>query len=163
MFFHMFLVKLLLIFCRFLVQIVDQLIKTMRRYGAYGLAAPQIGISLQIFVMETTKEQLEDAIQSKSAGQPMEIIPLKIFINPKIKILDHTMLTYPENCASICGYSAHVARVKSIQIEALDVDGKLLTEKFEGWPAKIAQHEIDHLQVNYYHDKKKKKNNSHYK
>ncbi|KAF7995680.1 hypothetical protein HCN44_006787 [Aphidius gifuensis] len=132
---------------------VDLLIKTMRRYGAYGLAAPQIGLSLQLFAMETTKAQLDDAVQSKSAGQPMDVVPLKIFINPKMKILDHTTTSYPENCASICGFSAHVPRAKSLEIEALDLDGKLFKWKAEGWPAKIAQHEMDHLQGKVFTDR----------
>ncbi|XP_063990562.1 peptide deformylase, mitochondrial-like [Diachasmimorpha longicaudata] len=132
---------------------VDHLILTMRKYEAYGLAAPQIGVSAQVFVIETTAKQVEECIKMKSAGQPMEIVPLTVFINPKMKILDYHTNSYPEACASVFGYTAQVTRAKSIQIEAFDVTGKKITWKAEGWPAKVAQHEMDHLQGQLFTDK----------
>ncbi|XP_015109943.1 peptide deformylase, mitochondrial [Diachasma alloeum] len=132
---------------------VDHLISTMRIYEAYGLSAPQIGVSAQVFVIETTPKQVEECIVTKSAGQPVEVVPLTVFINPKMKILDYHTNSYPEACASVFGYIAHVPRAKSVQIEAFDVTGKKFKWKAEGWPAKVAQHEMDHLQGKLFTDK----------
>ncbi|XP_011303025.1 peptide deformylase, mitochondrial-like [Fopius arisanus] len=132
---------------------VEHLISIMRSHEAYGLAAPQIGVSAQIFAIETTKQQIEECIKTKSAGQPLEIVPLTVFINPKMKIIDYHTNSYPESCASVFGYIAHVPRAKTIEIQALDITGKEFTWNGHGWPAKIVQHEMDHLQGKLFTDR----------
>ncbi|KAK0173361.1 hypothetical protein PV328_006573 [Microctonus aethiopoides] len=132
---------------------IDHLITVMRSYEAYGLAAPQIGVPVQVFVIETTEKNYEENSKTMRAGQPLEIVPLRVFINPKMKIIDYKTFTYPEACVSICGYSAHVPRAKSIRIDALDLSGNPFVWNADGWPARIAQHEMDHLQGKVYTDK----------
>lgn len=119
----------------------------MRKYGAVGLAAPQIGVSSQVFVIETTQSSYDESMRHKKANQPMNVFPLQVFINPKMKILDFTSNSYLEFCGSVCGLAANVPRAKKIQIEALDLTGKSFVWQAEGWAAKVAQHEMDHLQV----------------
>ncbi|KAG8040953.1 hypothetical protein G9C98_001941 [Cotesia typhae] len=131
---------------------IEHLIKVMRIYDAFGMAAPQIGVSSQVFVIETTKKQYDEMMMTKSAGQPIEEIPLTIFINPKIKITDFKVTNYPECCASVCGMMANVPRSKGVQINALDINGEPFTWDAVCWPAKVAQHEFDHLQGKLYTD-----------
>ncbi|XP_053595172.1 peptide deformylase, mitochondrial [Microplitis demolitor] len=131
---------------------VDHLIKVMRTYDGFGMSAPQIGVSSQIFVIETTKKQYNEMILEKTAGQPVEEVPLTVFINPTVKVTDFSITQYPECCASICGLMANVPRAKGIQIKALDINGDPFTWDAVGWPAKIAQHEFDHLQGKLYTD-----------
>ncbi|XP_034943806.1 peptide deformylase, mitochondrial-like [Chelonus insularis] len=132
---------------------VNHLISVMRKYEAFGLAAPQIGMPIQVIVIETTKEHCEDKLNVKNAGQPIEIVPLQVFINPKMKILDFKTTEYPECCASILGFSAHVPRAKRIKVDALDVFGNPFTWEGQNWSAKLVQHEIDHLRGILYVDK----------
>ncbi|KAK0168218.1 hypothetical protein PV327_002043 [Microctonus hyperodae] len=132
---------------------IEHLIAVMRNYDAYGLAASQIGVPLQVFVIETSEKNYEENLKTTSAGQPLEIVPLRVFINPKMKIIDYKIFTYPEACVSICGFAAHVPRAKSIRIDAFDVSGKPFVWNAVGWPARIAQHEMDHLQGKLYTDK----------
>jgi len=75
------------------------------------------------------------------------IIPLTVFINPELKILDYTPVSYYEMCESIRGYCATVPRAYEVEITALNASAEKFTWRARGWSARIAQHEYDHLQV----------------
>jgi len=77
----------------------------------------------------------------------MNIVPMTIFINPELKIIDHTSITLYEGCESIRGFSAAVPRAYEVEITALNASAELFTWRARGWSARIAQHEYDHLQV----------------
>jgi len=94
-----------------------------------GLAAPQIGKNFQVFVIKPSHE-------------------IKTIINPKILDIDEEKINKPtamEGCLSIPHYYSPLPRAKSIKIEYLDENGEKMVEEFEGFPAQIVQHEIDHL------------------
>ena len=80
------------------------------------------------------------------------LVPLKIFINPTLKIIDSNMLAFREGCLSVAGYSAIVPRAKEVEVSGLDDTGNRVTWRVAGWPARIAQHEMDHLKGNLYID-----------
>ncbi len=101
---------------------------TMYSSNGVGLAAPQIGKNLRIFVIDTSKKKND----------------LKIFINPKI-ISMKGMEINEEGCISIPGIYAEVPRATEVEIEAFDVDGKKFKLKAEGLLAIAIQHENDHL------------------
>lgn len=101
-----------------------------------GLAAPQIGKSLQIFITKPTSES-----------------PISVFINPKIKLIDEQPVKKIkkiktkklEGCLSLPEIWGEVKRNPAVQVSFLDEDGKKRTKKFKGFMATIIQHEVDHL------------------
>lgn len=80
-------------------------------------------------------------------AQEMNVVPLTIFINPELKVIDFTPITLYEGCESIRGFSAAVPRAYEVEITALNASAERFTWRARGWSARIAQHEYDHLQV----------------
>lgn len=70
---------------------------------------------------------------------------LQVLINPKLTVTNYTKVNFVESCESVRGYSAEVARFDEISICGSDTDGRLQELKLRGWNARIAQHEMDHL------------------
>lgn len=91
-----------------------------------GLAAPQVGVSKRMFVAQTEKG-------------------LAVFINPKIIKKSKMAQTLEEGCLSLPGIYLKIKRAKLLELEALDINGKKINIKAEGFFARILQHEIDHL------------------
>ncbi|HUK20434.1 MAG TPA: peptide deformylase [Gemmatimonadales bacterium] len=110
-------------------QLVDDLFETMRAARGVGLAAPQVGVSRRIAVVDIGEE-----------GPP----PL-VLINPRIVESSRDVDTSEEGCLSIPDIFGDVERPVSIVLEALDRDGKSYRTALSGFKARAAQHEIDHL------------------
>jgi len=106
--------------------LVDDLMRIMRKANGVGLAAPQIGILQRVVVIA-----------------PDDIKPTAL-INPKIVKAEGEMIG-EEGCLSIPGLYGDVKRAAYIELEAYDRKGRLFTYEFEGMPARVAQHELDHL------------------
>ena len=118
--------------------VIDDMIETMREAPGVGLAAPQIGLSERIIVVEYFERE-ED--------EEKEDAPRKVWalLNPEIvKSSEETVLGV-EGCLSIPGLVGEVERHAAIQIKGLNRYGKPTRIKAEGWLARIFQHEIDHL------------------
>lgn len=77
----------------------------------------------------------------------MSIVPMTIFINPELKVIDYTPITLYESCESIRAHTAAVSRAYEVEITALNSSAEQFTWRARGWPARVAQHEYDHLQV----------------
>ncbi len=104
-----------------------------------GLAAPQIGIQKRIILVDTAAT----GVFTQDSGPPPPQI--QVYINPEILWKSETLTQWREGCfstGSVCGI---VPRAQKILIRAYDSRGHLLTEEFEGYVARIFQHEIDHL------------------
>lgn len=134
-------------------KVISHLISVMRQYEACGLSGPQIGLPWQIFAIEHTKHHMKMDHEVISKVHEMEIIPLTIFINPELKVIDHTPVIFYEGCESIRGYSAAVPRAYEVEVTALNASAEQFTWRKRGWSARIAQHEYDHLQGKMYIDK----------
>ncbi|XP_018044261.1 PREDICTED: peptide deformylase, mitochondrial-like [Atta colombica] len=134
-------------------KVITHLINVMRAYKSYGLSGPQIGLPWQIFAIECTEEIMEGVEKSVRKTHEMNIIPMTIFINPELKIIDYTPITLYEGCESIRGYSAAVPRAYEVEIKALNASAEQFTWRACGWSARIAQHEYDHLQGKLYIEK----------
>ncbi|MBM66559.1 MAG: peptide deformylase [Myxococcales bacterium] len=115
---------------------VEHLIDTMRQANGAGLAAPQIGLMRRICVVEVTKNP------RYPYKQP---IPLTVFINPKITVLDETPIEVFEGCLSVAGWRGRVQRACRVQVIAQDVEGTPFQVEAEGLAAGTLQHELDHL------------------
>ncbi|XP_071451081.1 peptide deformylase, mitochondrial-like [Hetaerina americana] len=125
--------------------IIKKLRKTMKGYDAVGMAAPQIGIPLRIFAVEFSELKKEEF--SKEIIQLREIssFPLKVFINPVMKVLNYTKVSFPEACESVKGFSALVPRFLEVRVTGLNERGEEVEWHCRGWPARICQHEMEHL------------------
>ena len=111
-------------------RLVEDMIETMAEYGGVGLAAPQVHFSVRIFVMRPNPE--DDAT-------------FRVAINPAITPLGEERGEDWEGCLSIPDLHGRVPRFARVRLEALDAQGKRYEEELEGFPARVCQHEFDHL------------------
>ena len=111
--------------------LADDMLETMYDAPGRGLAAPQIGVALRLFVMDVTWKE----------GTYAPII----FINPRIVGSSDTIVTQPEGCLSIPGVSVEVKRPDAVHVQWTDLNGQPREQTFEGFAAACVQHEIDHL------------------
>lgn len=137
-------------------EMVDELVSTLRKKNAAGIAAPQIGVSLQVIAAEVTGHDLKIAIQkygSKGVTKmQMTLFPLTVMINPKIRVIDPTTVAFKEGCLSVQNFTAVVPRSQEIAVEALNLEGETINFTAVGWTARIIQHEVDHLNGNLFVD-----------
>lgn len=121
-----------------LQKLIDDMIETMREAPGVGLAAPQVGISQQLIVVEF----------SESDDDEEEEAPKKLFalVNPEIVKVSEEMVTGVEGCLSIPGLVGEVDRPLQVYIRAQNRRGQPVKIKAQGWLARIFQHEIDHLE-----------------
>jgi peptide deformylase len=125
--------------------LIEHMRETMRAAPGVGLAAPQIGVPLQIAVVEDR----EDYHKKLSAEQLLERrrrpVPFHVLINPKIVARDEADIEFFEGCLSVTGLAAMVPRAQAVTVEYLDERAEAKTVEAVGWYARILQHEIDHL------------------
>ncbi|MGD9807677.1 MAG: peptide deformylase [Deferribacterales bacterium] len=112
------------------VKLLDNMVQTMHHQKGVGLAAPQVGISKRIIVIDT------------SAGEDEGMI-LRV-INPEIIEASGEQVG-EEGCLSVPGEYEPVRRAEKIRVKALSEEGKPYTMEAEGFLARVFQHEIDHL------------------
>lgn len=121
-------------------------LKSVRRaYGLVGIAAPQIGVNLRVFIACFDAENMKAFTPAIQKAKELSLMPLTVFINPEIKIIDHKRITFEESCGSFIGFSAEVPRCYSVEITSLNEKGESSTKELSGWNARIVQHENDHL------------------
>lgn len=122
-------------------KIVKDLIDTMRHHQLFGMAAPQIGQGLRIFVTEIRYANLKDY------GWASEVDSVHVFINPKIVSMSKRKVSSWEGCGSVA--SSHLfgqlKRYESVTLEAFNEHGEMVRLKARGLLARIIQHEMDHL------------------
>jgi peptide deformylase len=123
--------------------------RTMHAAPGVGLAAPQIGIPLAIAVLE------DPGAQDPDVGRLRERPPLpyRVLVNPRYEPVDDDRAAFYEGCLSVRGWQAVVARHRRVRLTGQDETGRELDEVVTGWPARIVQHETDHLQGTLYVDR----------
>lgn len=109
--------------------LIQDMTETMYAANGIGLAATQVDKHIQLIVMDLSEER----------DQP------RVFINPKITVLNDSTQPYQEGCLSVPNVYDDVQRPTRVQIEALDGEGNAFTEEAEGLLAVCIQHEMDHL------------------
>lgn len=115
--------------------LIDDMVETMRAAPGVGLAAPQVGVSQRVIVVEYGDEENEEA--------PKKLYTL---INPEIVGVSEEMVEGTEACLSIPRVMGDVERHEKLVVKALNRMGKPVKIKVSGWIARIFQHEIDHLE-----------------
>jgi peptide deformylase len=134
-------------------QLIDEMRQTMREAPGVGLAAPQIGVPLQLAVIEDKAEFQSDAPPEFVKEREREPVPFHVIVNPVLTIETGDDVAFFEGCLSVAGATAVVARARRVRVNCLDHKGKPRTIHASGWYARILQHEIDHLNGTLYLDR----------
>jgi len=124
--------------------LIDDMIETMRDAPGVGLAAPQVGVSERLAVIEYAEDE-DDDDEIEDAEKPAKPKQLFVIINPEIVKASEEKVNGIEGCLSIPGLLGEVERYEALQVKALNRYGKPVKLKVDGWMARIFQHEIDHL------------------
>lgn len=99
-----------------LQRLVEQLVQVMRRRGCVGLSAPQLGVPLQVLVLEFPDRLFRAFSPRLRELRQMEPFPLRVLVNPSLRVLDSRLVTFPEGCESVAGFLACVPRFQAVQI-----------------------------------------------
>jgi peptide deformylase len=135
-------------------QLIEHMRETMRGAPGVGLAAPQVGLSLQMAVIEDRKEYHKEVSAEQLALRERRPVPFHVVINPQIRSAeDGQTAEFFEGCLSLPGFFALVPRSLGVRVDCLDHRGNSKTIQATGWYARILQHEIDHLGGNLYIDR----------
>jgi peptide deformylase len=126
-------------------ELIEHMRDTMRNAPGVGLAAPQVGVALQLAVIEDREEYHERLSPAQLSERQRRPISFHVIINPRIVSADNTSLEYFEGCLSVTGYSAIVPRARTVTVEYLNEHAESKRVNAVGWYARIIQHEIDHL------------------
>ncbi|MGA4634356.1 peptide deformylase [Pseudomonas solani] len=119
-----------------LQRLIDDMFETMRHVGGVGLAAPQIGVDLQLVIFGFERsERYPDAPP----------VPPTILINPVITPLGDELEEGWEGCLSVPGLRGAVNRYRAIRYQGVDPQGNVIDRSVEGFHARVVQHECDHL------------------
>ena len=135
-------------------QLIELMRETMREAPGVGLAAPQIGVPLQLAVIEDRAEYIEGLSAEELEERQREEITFHVIINPQL-FLGAASVEFFEGCLSVEGFSAIVDRALDVRVACLNEKGEELTINAHGWYARILQHEIDHLNGTLYIDRMK--------
>ncbi len=117
-------------------QLVQDMIETMDANKGVGLAAPQVGKLIRLFVL---RNYIESEDGSLTFSDPI------VYINPKITNPSKQTCVDVEGCLSIPGVRGEVERPYSITVEATNLEGQLFQEEVEGYNARVRMHENDHI------------------
>ncbi|MET7761346.1 peptide deformylase [Streptomyces sp. NPDC005336] len=115
--------------------------ETMHSAPGVGLAAPQIGVELRLAVIEDPAEVAAEVREARGRVP----LPYRVLVNPSYEPVGEDRAAFFEGCLSIPGWQAVVSRPERIRLRGQDETGRELDEEFTGWPARIVQHETDHL------------------
>jgi peptide deformylase len=124
--------------------LIESMRETMHDAPGVGLAAPQIGIPLELVVIEDTPEAIQRLSPEHAAERERRPVSFQVLINP-ILTMPEGAAEFFEGCLSLAGYTAIVPRAKKVHVEALNEHAEPVVIDATGWYARILQHEIDHL------------------
>ena len=122
-------------------QLIDLMRRVMHKAPGVGLAAPQLGIPLQLAVLE---DQF-DVDPEVAAARGREPLPFFAMLNPSYQPTNGSTVAFYEGCLSVNGLQAAVNRPESVRLDFTEPDGTRQQLEFTGWQARIVQHETDHL------------------
>jgi len=125
--------------------LIADMIDTLHDYGGIGLAAPQVGESVRIAIVEIP--------ESGTRYGDVPEMPLTVFFNPTITVLDTESRGFWEGCLSVPGLRGFVERPQKIRVDYLDIEGNAQAIELEGFLATVFQHEFDHLDGKLYVDR----------
>jgi peptide deformylase len=133
-------------------QLIEWMRETMRDAPGVGLAAPQVGLPLQLAVIEDPEESMRAIAPERLAERGRRPVPFHVIVNPSLE-LGGEAVEFFEGCLSVAGYTALVSRALRVRVNCLNHEGEPVTIEAEGWYARILQHEIDHMHGTLYLDR----------
>jgi len=136
---------------------IRKLIKSMRACmhdtPGVGLAAPQLGLPLQLAVIEDREEYHKEVPEALLKERERSPVPFHVIINPSIEEIGNDRAEFFEGCLSLSGFTALVPRARVVRVTCLDERAQHKVIEASGWYARILQHEIDHLAGTLYIDR----------
>jgi peptide deformylase len=135
--------------------LIEAMTNALHDAPGVGLAAPQIGLPLQLAVIEDKPEYLEKLTPEHVAERKRRPVPFHVLINPKLIIDGAEAVDFFEGCLSLAGFTAIVPRALRVRVECLNEKAEPVVINADGWYARILQHEIDHLNGILYIDRMK--------
>ncbi|MGH9584400.1 MAG: peptide deformylase [Bryobacteraceae bacterium] len=134
-------------------RLIEWMRETMYDAPGVGLAAPQVGIPLQLAVIEDKPEYTRDTAAAFLQERERKPVPFHVLINPKLTFHQGGEAEFFEGCLSVAGFTAIVPRARRVTVECLDHKGEQRAIEAQGWHARILQHEVDHLRGTLYLDR----------
>lgn len=134
-------------------ELIEMMHETLRDAPGVGLAAPQVGVGIQLAVIEDLPEYSKAMTPEQIAERERKPVPFHVIVNPKLTPVGDEKVEFFEGCLSVSGYTGLVARYRQVRVECLDEHAKPRTIEASGWYARILQHEIDHLNGTVYVDR----------
>lgn len=125
-------------------RLVADMIDTLHDYGGMGLAAPQVNELIRLAIIEIPGGQTRYG--------DIDSLPLTVFVNPHIEVLNTTTAGFWEGCLSVPGLRGFVARPQHVKVTSKNLRGEEQNHEFEGLLATVFQHEFDHLDGKLYID-----------
>lgn len=128
-------------------ELIADMKETLPVAGGIGLAAPQVNVPVRLAIIEI-------------AGGPsrygeISAMPMTVFINPEIEVLNPATAGYWEGCLSVPGLRGYVERPQHVRVRAMDLQGQPFELELNGFLATVFQHEFDHLDGKLYVDRLK--------
>jgi peptide deformylase len=125
--------------------LIELMHETLRDAPGVGLAAPQVGESIQLAIIEDLPEYSRNLTPEQLRERERTPMPFHVIINPTCTAIGEEDVEFFEGCLSLNGYTALVPRYRRVRVECLDEKAQLKVIEASGWYARILQHEIDHL------------------
>jgi peptide deformylase len=136
---------------------IQKLIESMRtcmhEAPGVGLAAPQLGLALQLAVIEDREDYHKEIPEALLRERERRPVPFHAIINPALEQIGEERAEFFEGCLSLSGFTALVPRARAVRVTCLDERGEPKVIEASGWYARILQHEIDHLHGTLYIDR----------
>jgi peptide deformylase len=126
-------------------RLIEDMRDTMRAAPGVGLAAPQIGESLRLVVIEDPPAYHGKLTADEMAALERSSVPFHVLVNPVLTVRSDDVVAAFEGCLSFAGFNMVVFRARKVRVEALDETGQRVVKVATGWYARILQHEVDHL------------------
>lgn len=125
--------------------LVDDMVDSLDAAGGIGLAAPQIGEPLRVAIIRIPG--------GPSRYGEIPEVPLTVYVNPEIEVIDTTEQGFWEGCLSVPGLRGYVERPRGIRVRWQDLEGASRQAEYDGFLATVFQHEFDHLDGTLYIDR----------
>jgi len=126
-------------------RLIEEMAASMIDYEGVGIAANQVGEEVSLFLMGLTE----------GSKRHEEGIPLTVVFNPEVRFIGKETDLDHEGCLSVPGMRGQVERFLKLELSGLDHKGKAFTKLYEKFPARVVQHEVDHLNGLVYLDRMK--------
>ena len=126
-------------------KLLSDMRETMRDAPGVGLAAPQVGEALQLFVVEDREDYLQNVSLDRIELLERAPVSFHVLVNPKLTVVGDAKAEFFEGCLSFKGFMGLVPRALEVHVDALDERGEPVSINARGWYARILQHETDHL------------------